>query len=73
MKNTLSIKAKILPKFADEIKQMLDLGVNLGLSIGGYVTDYTPNNDDGWIIRGFDLMEISLTGMLVNWGYIQPQ
>ena len=64
--NLLKIKAIIRSKYASEVKEMLDIGINLGLSIGGRVTDYNPIND-GWEIKDIDLFEISLTGMPANY------
>lgn len=64
---SLRIKAKILPKYANEIKDMLDIGVKLGLSIGGRVTEHTQLEDGGWEIKDITLREISLTGMPANW------
>ena len=54
--NLLKIKAVIRSKYANEVKEMLDIGINLGLSIGGKVTDYNPIND-GWEIKDIDLFE----------------
>ena len=45
---------------------MLDIGVQLGLSIGGRIKDYDQTND-GWEIKDIDLFEISLTGMPANY------
>lgn len=64
--NILKIRATILSKFAKEIKEMLDIGVQLGLSIGGRIKDYDQTND-GWEIKDIDLFEISLTGMPANY------
>ena len=64
--HTLKIKAVIRKSKVAEIKEMLDIGVNLGLSIGGKITEYTIF-DDGWEIKDLRLMEISLTGMPANW------
>lgn len=64
--NLLKIKAIIRSKYASEVKEMLDIGINLGLSIGGKVTDYNPIND-GWEIKDINLFEISLTGMPANY------
>lgn len=64
--NALKIKAIIRSKFAAEIKEMLDIGINLGLSIGGAIQDYTITKD-GWEIKDISLLEISLTGMPANW------
>lgn len=64
--NVLKIKSVIRSKFAAEIKEMLDIGINLGLSIGGRIKDYNTI-PDGWEIKDIDLLEISLTGMPANW------
>ena len=64
---SLRIKAKILPKYANDIKDMLDIGVKLGLSIGGRVTEHTQLEDGGWEIKDITLREISLTSMPANW------
>lgn len=64
--NILKIRATILSKFASTIKEMLDIGVQLGLSIGGRIKDYDQTND-GWEIKDIDLFEISLTGMPANY------
>ena len=64
---SLKIKADILKAKSPQIKDMLDVGVNLGLSIGGKITEYTILEDHGWEIKDLRLMEISLTGMPANW------
>ena len=64
---SLRIKAVILPKYANDIKEMLDIGVKLGLSIGGRVTEHTQLEDGGWEIKDITLREISLTSMPANW------
>ena len=61
-----AIKEVIRSKFAAEIKEMLDIGINLGLSIGGRIKEYNTI-PDGWEIKDIDLLEISLTGMPANW------
>ena len=63
----LKIRADILKSKSSQIKEMLDVGVNLGLSIGGKITEYTILEDHGWEIKDLSLMEISLTGMPANW------
>ena len=67
--NTLKIKATILSKYASEIHEMLNIGMNLGLSIGGEITDFIErkNNTGGWEIKDINLFEISLTSMPANW------
>ena len=64
--NILKIRATILSKYAAFVKEMLDIGVQLGLSIGGKIKDYDQTND-GWEIKDIDLFEISLTGMPANY------
>ena len=64
--DVLKIRSVIRSKFAAEIKEMLDIGINLGLSIGGRIKDYNAI-PDGWEIKDIDLLEISLTGMPANW------
>jgi len=64
--DVLRIRSVIRSKFAAEIKEMLDIGINLGLSIGGRIKDYNAI-PDGWEIKDIDLLEISLTGMPANW------
>ena len=62
--NKLHIKFLITKKYTPDIKDLLDTGVNLGLSIGGYVTNYDEKNR---IINAIELYEISLTPMPANW------
>lgn len=68
---TLKIKFVILEKYAADIKAMLDLGIKLGLSIGGAPTSWkeqeTPNGRFVWIIEDIILFEISLTALPANW------
>ena len=64
--NILKIRAIILSRFAESVKEMLDIGVQLGLSIGGRILDYDQTND-GWEIKDINLFEISLTGMPANY------
>ena len=64
---SLKIRADLLKAKSAQIKDMLDVGVNLGLSIGGKITEYTILEDHGWEIKDLKLMEISLTGMPANW------
>lgn len=65
--DSLEISAQLRKSKSPEIKEMLDIGVNLGLSIGGKITEYTILEDHGWEIKDLRLMEISLTGMPANW------
>lgn len=64
---SLKIRADLLKAKSPQIKDMLDVGVNLGLSIGGKITEYTVLEDHGWKIKDLKLMEISLTSMPANW------
>ena len=60
----LHIKFLITKQYTPIIKDLLETGVNLGLSIGGYVTSYDEKNR---IINAIELHEISLTAMPANW------
>ena len=60
----LHIKFLITKKHTPDIKDLLETGVRLGLSIGGYVTAYDEKNR---IINEIELHEISLTAMPANW------
>lgn len=62
--NQLKIKFLITKKYTPDILDLLETGVNLGLSIGGYVTSYDEKNR---IINAIELHEISLTAMPANW------
>lgn len=62
----LHIGATVLSKYAPDIKEMLDIGVNLGYSIGGAATKYTLNKSNGLDIADVYLDEISLTAMPAN-------
>lgn len=57
----LYIKATILSKYAKDIKDMLDIGINLGFSIGG-IPEFK-----GREVSDIKLLEISLTAMPANW------
>ena len=60
----LKIKFLVTKKHTPYIKDLLETGVRLGLSIGGYVTSYDEKNR---IINAIELHEISLTAMPANW------
>jgi HK97 family phage prohead protease len=60
----LHIKFLITKKYTPDIKDLLDTGVRLGLSIGGAITEYDEKNR---IINALELYEISLTPMPANW------
>ena len=62
--DVLSIEFLITKKYTPAVKDLLETGVNLGLSIGGYVTDYDETAN---IIKAIELREISLTAMPANW------
>ena len=64
--DTLEVGATVLSKYAGDIKEMLDIGVNLGMSIGGAPTEYDRNKAGGWTVKNARLDEISLTGMPAN-------
>ena len=61
---SLQVKFLITKKYTPVIKDLLDTGVKLGLSIGGYVEDYDEKNQ---LIKQIRLHEISLTAMPANW------
>lgn len=60
----LKIKFLITKKHTPIIRDMLETGVNLGLSIGGFVHDYDHQTKT---IKNIDLKEISLTAMPANY------
>lgn len=60
----LIIDFLITKKYTPRVQDLLDTGIHLGLSIGGYVTDYDINDN---IIKAIELREISLTAMPANW------
>ena len=60
----LKIKFLITKRHTPDIRDLLETGVRLGLSIGGYVTNYDEKNR---IINEIELHEISLTAMPANW------
>lgn len=62
--NELRIVADVIPEYAKELKQKLDLGMNFGLSIAGFPE---LSNVDYRVITAYDLKEISLTPMPANW------
>lgn len=64
--DTLKVKFIIIPSIAPMIKEKLDCGVNLGLSIRGTVEDFNETSD-GWEINRINLIEISLTALPANW------
>lgn len=63
--NQLWIKAIILSEFAAGIKERLDIGMNFGFSISGFPKKQrTP---EGLLIVDYDLKDITLTYIPVNW------
>ncbi|WP_407422087.1 hypothetical protein [Methanobrevibacter sp.] len=62
----LRIGATVLSKYAQDIKEMIDIGVNLGFSVGGAATKYKLNKSNGLDISDVYLREISLTAMPAN-------
>lgn len=69
--DVLDIKFKIVKDFAETIKNLLDAGVKLGLSIGGDVQEFKEIEDlggfYGWEIISIKLYEISLVALPANW------
>ena len=45
---------------------MLDIGVNLGFSVGGAMKEYTLNKSNGFDISDVYLSEVSLTAIPAN-------
>lgn len=63
--NSLWIKAVILAEYAKGIKERLDIGMNFGFSISGFPRKQrTP---EGILITDYDLKEITLTYIPMNW------
>ena len=62
----LKIGATILSKYASDVKEMLDIGVNLGFSVGGAMKEYTINKSNGLNISDVYLDEVSLTAIPAN-------
>ena len=62
----LKIGATILSKYARDVKEMLDIGVNLGFSVGGAMKEYTINKSNGLDISDVYLSEVSLTAIPAN-------
>lgn len=60
----LGIEFLITKRHTPAVQDLLETGVNLGLSIGGYVTDYDETTNT---IKAIELREISLTAMPANW------
>lgn len=71
-KNELKVKFKILKSYAAKIKEYIDAGINLGLSIGAKINKYERiTNDESRtsFLKILDvlLIEITLTSLPVNW------
>lgn len=64
--DVFKIKFSVLPKYEWYITDLLENGVNLGLSIGASVLDY-DNTDEGWKINKVKLVEISIVAIPANW------
>lgn len=61
--NDLYLDFSILPKFQSEIRELLDYGVLLGLSIGGMVSSFDMKNE---LVEDITLVEVSLTPVPAN-------
>lgn len=61
---TLKIQFLITKEFTPKVQDLLETGVHLGLSIGGWIKEY---DEELRVIKSFDLKEISLTAMPANW------
>ena len=64
--DVFKVKFSVLPKYEWYITDLLDNGINLGLSIGASVLDY-ENTETGWKINKVKLVEISIVGIPSNW------
>ena len=62
--NSLRITAIVLPEYASSILQKLNLGMNMGFSIGGIPV---MNSGNSRVINDFILLEVSLTLLPANW------
>ena len=62
--NSLRITAIVLPEYASSILQKLNLGMNMGFSIGGIPV---INSGNSRVINDFRLLEVSLTLLPANW------
>ena len=60
------VKFSVLPKYEWYITDLLENGINLGLSIGASVLDF-EESDTGWKINKVKLVEISIVGIPANW------
>lgn len=62
--NSLRITAIVLPEYASSILQKLQIGMNMGFSIGGIPV---VNSGNSRVINDFILLEVSLTLLPANW------
>lgn len=62
--NSLRITAIVIPEYASSILQKLNLGMNMGFSIGGIPV---INSSNSRVINDFILLEVSLTLLPANW------
>lgn len=60
------VKFSVLPKYEWYLTDLLENGINLGLSIGASVLDF-EESDTGWKINKVKLVEISIVGIPANW------
>ena len=61
--NDLYLDFSILPRFQEEIRELIDFGVLLGLSIGGHVSSFDMKNG---LVEDITLVEVSLTPVPAN-------
>ena len=59
----LYLDFSILPRFQDEIRELIDFGILLGLSIGGHVSSFDMKNG---LVEDITLVEVSLTPVPAN-------
>ena len=64
--DTLKIRFVVLPSYRQFIEELLDYGVNLGLSIRGKAMDYVKT-ETGLKVNQIKLLEVSLTPLPANW------
>ena len=66
---TFKIKFKVLPRHRFYLLDLLENGINLGLSIGARAVEYEPieDSDYGWKVNKAKLYEISLIPLPANW------
>jgi phage head maturation protease len=61
--NDLYLDFSILPRFQEEIRELIEFGVLLGLSIGGHVSSFDMKNG---LVEDITLVEVSLTPVPAN-------